>query len=99
MSDAMVILQNKLTGPEVRQVLLELNHPGLLEQYEIQQQIQFTLNLLSKKAPVREIVARLRSRFGVSRSTAHRRVDAALSHNTRYGGTLTLYAGPMFIED
>ena len=98
MSDAMVILQNKLTGPEVRQVLLELNHPGLLEQYEIQQQITFALNLLNRKAPVRELADRLRRRFVIGKSTAYRRIDAALSHCTRYGGKGLIYSGPILLR-
>jgi hypothetical protein len=98
MTDPITILQNKLSSSEVRAVLLALGHPDLLRQFGIREQIQFTLELLNNGAPVREVVRRLMCRFYISRSTAHRRVDSALSHSSRYSGKPLVYAGPMFLR-
>lgn len=98
MNSALTILQTKLTPPEVRAVLLALNHPALLEQYEIQQQILFAVDRLNNGWRSADLARFMVLRFGIGKTTAYRRIDAALSHRSRYREKNPCNDEPIVIE-
>ena len=98
MSDAMVILQTKLSPQEVRAVLLALGHPALLKQFDADQQILFTVARLNDGWQPYELARHLCQRFRVSLPTSRRRIKAALNHPSRYRDARPWNDEPIVIE-
>ena len=84
MTDALVILQTKLSSSEVRQVLLALGHPALLKQFDADQQTLYAVDRLNNGWRQTALVGHMERHFDISQATAYRRVRAALNHHTRY---------------